>query len=227
MKTYSMRIWLKPELMKQYGLMPSDISAALAEQNIEAAPGSFGEQSKVAYEYVMRYKGRLKTPEEFGNIIISSNVNGQTLHLRDVAQVELGGLQYSVSMKNNNLPSVMGMVQQIAGSNANDIAKEVKATLEEQAKNFPPGMTYKINYDVTEFLYASIEEVVKTLFITLLLVFFVVYIFLQDFRSTLIPMIAVPVSLPSWWMTPSWWWRPCTPRLTWGTRVRCAPPSTQ
>ncbi len=195
MKTYSMRIWLKPELMKQYGLMPSDISAALAEQNIEAAPGSFGEQSKVAYEYVMRYKGRLKTPEEFGNIIISSNVNGQTLHLRDVAQVELGGLQYSVSMKNNNLPSVMGMVQQIAGSNANDIAKEVKATLEEQAKNFPPGMTYKINYDVTEFLYASIEEVVKTLFITLLLVFFVVYIFLQDFRSTLIPMIAVPVSL--------------------------------
>ncbi len=195
MKTYSMRIWLKPDLMKQHGLMPSDISAALAEQNIEAAPGSFGEQSKVAYEYVMRYKGRLKTAEEFGDIIISSNTNGQTLRLRDVAKVELGGLQYSVSMKNNNLPSVMGMVQQIAGSNANEIAKKVKAELEEQAKSFPPGMTYKINYDVTEFLYASIEEVVKTLFITLLLVFFVVYIFLQDFRSTLIPMIAVPVSL--------------------------------
>ena len=195
MKTYSMRIWLKPDLMKQHGLMPSDISAALAEQNIEAAPGSFGEQSKVAYEYVMRYKGRLKTAEEFGDIIISSNTNGQTLRLRDVAKVELGGLQYSVSMKNNNLPSVMGMVQQIAGSNANEIAKQVKAELEVQAKSFPPGMTYKINYDVTEFLYASIEEVVKTLFITLLLVFFVVYIFLQDFRSTLIPMIAVPVSL--------------------------------
>ena len=195
MKTYSMRIWLKPDLMKQHGLMPSDISAALAEQNIEAAPGSFGEQSKVAYEYVMRYKGRLKTAEEFGDIIISSNTNGQTLRLKDVAKVELGGLQYSVSMKNNNLPSVMGMVQQIAGSNANEIAKQVKAELEEQAKSFPPGMTYKINYDVTEFLYASIEEVVKTLFITLLLVFFVVYIFLQDFRSTLIPMIAVPVSL--------------------------------
>ena len=195
MKTYSMRIWLKPDLMKQYGLMPSDISAALAEQNIEAAPGSFGEQSKVAYEYVMRYKGRLKTAEEFGDIIISSNTNGQTLRLKDVAKVELGGLQYSVSMKNNNLPSVMGMVQQIAGSNANEIAKQVKAELEVQAKSFPPGMTYKINYDVTEFLYASIEEVVKTLFITLLLVFFVVYIFLQDFRSTLIPMIAVPVSL--------------------------------
>ena len=195
MKTYSMRIWLKPDLMKQYGLMPTDVSAALAEQNIEAAPGSFGEQSKVAYEYVMRYRGKLKTPEEFGNIIISNNQNGQTLHLRDVAEIELGGLQYSVSMKNNNLPSVMGMVQQIAGSNANEIAKAVKAELEEQAKSFPPGMKYKINYDVTEFLYASIEEVVKTLFITLILVFFVVYIFLQDFRSTLIPMIAVPVSL--------------------------------
>ena len=194
-KSYSMRIWLKPELMKQYGLVPSDVSAALAEQNIEAAPGSFGEQSKVAYEYVMRYKGRLKTAEEFGNIIISNSTNGQTLHLRDVAEVELGGAQYSVSMKNNNQPSVMGMVQQIAGSNANEIAKNVKQVLEEQSKMFPPGMIYRVNYDVTEFLYASIEEVVKTLFITLLLVFFVVYIFLQDFRSTLIPMIAVPVSL--------------------------------
>ena len=194
-KSYSMRIWLKPELMKQYGLVPSDVSAALAEQNIEAAPGSFGEQSKVAYEYVMRYKGRLKTAEEFGNIIISNSTNGQTLHLRDVAEVELGGAQYSVSMKNNNKPSVMGMVQQIAGSNANEIAKNVKQVLEEQSKMFPPGMIYRVNYDVTEFLYASIEEVVKTLFITLLLVFFVVYIFLQDFRSTLIPMIAVPVSL--------------------------------
>jgi HAE1 family hydrophobic/amphiphilic exporter-1 len=195
MKTYSMRIWLKPDVMKQYGLMPSDISAALAEQNVDAAPGSFGEQSDMSYEYAMRYKGRLKTPEEFGNIIISTNTNGQTLRLRDVAKIELGGLQYSVSMKNNNKPSVLGMVQQVAGSNANDIAKNVKAELAKQAKSFPPGMEYKINYDVTEFLNASIEEVVKTLFITLLLVFIVVYIFLQDFRSTLIPLIAVPVSL--------------------------------
>lgn len=195
MKTYSMRIWLNPDKMKQYGLIPSDISAAMAEQNIEAAPGSFGERSDVAYEYVMRYKGRLKTPTEFGNIIISSTQTGQTLHLRDVAKIELGGLDYSVSMKDNSNPSVMGMVQQIAGSNANDIAKSVKTELESQAKNFPPGMEYKINYDVTEFLYASIEEVVKTLFITLALVFFVVYIFLQDLRSTLIPLIAVPVSL--------------------------------
>lgn len=195
MKTYSMRIWLKPEVMKQYNLIPTDISGVLAEQNIEAAPGSFGEQSNVAYEYTMRYTGRLKTAEEFGNIIVSTTSDGQTLKLKDVAKIELGGLQYSVAMKNNNLPSVMGMVQQIAGSNANEIAKNVKKELEEQAKNFPPGMTYKINYDVTEFLYASIEEVVFTLILTLVLVFLVVYIFLQDFRSTLIPLIAVPVSL--------------------------------
>ena len=195
LKTYSMRIWLKPDVMKQHNLMPSDISAVLAEQNIEAAPGSFGEQTDVAYEYAMRYTGRFKTPEEFGNIIISSDDDGQTLKLKDVAKIELGGQQYTVSMKNNNLPSVLGMVQQIAGSNANEIAKQVKAELEEQAKSFPPGMTYKINYDVTEFLYASIEEVVFTLVFTLILVFIVIYIFLQDWRSTLIPLIAVPVSL--------------------------------
>ena len=195
LKTYSMRIWLKPDVMKQYNLMPSDISAVLAEQNIEAAPGSFGQESDVAYEYSMRYTGRLKTAEEFGNIIISSDAKGQTLKLKDVAKIELGGQQYSVSMKNNNLPSVLGMVQQIAGSNANDIAKQVKAELEEQAKLFPPGMIYKINYDVTEFLYASIEEVVFTLVFTLILVFIVIYVFLQDWRSTLIPLIAVPVSL--------------------------------
>ena len=195
MKSYSMRIWLKPDVMKQYGLMPSDISNVLAEQNVEAAPGQFGEQSDVAYEYAMRYTGRLKTAEEFGNIIIQSNSDGSTLKLKDVARIELGGQMYSVSMRNNNLPSVLGMVQQIAGSNANEIAKQVKAELEEQSKLFPPGMTYKINYDVTEFLYASIEEVAFTLVFTLILVFIVIYIFLQDWRSTLIPLIAVPVSL--------------------------------
>ena len=195
LKTYAMRIWLKPDVMKQYGLMPSDISGLLAEQNIEAAPGNFGQEANVAYEYAMRYTGRFKTAEEFGNIVVSSDANGQTLKLKDVAKIELGGQQYTVSMKNNNIPSVMGMVQQIAGSNANEIAKAVKAELEEQAKLFPPGMFYKINYDVTEFLYASIEEVVFTLVFTLLLVFIVIYVFLQDWRSTLIPLIAVPVSL--------------------------------
>ena len=195
MKTYSMRIWLKPDKMKQYGLMPSDISAALSEQNIEAAPGTFGQESKLSFEYVMRYTGRLKTPEQFQNIILTSDLTGQTLKLKDVADVELGGLSYTVSMRNNNMPSVMGMVQQIAGSNANDIATNVKAQLETLSKDFPPGLTYDINYDVTSFLYASIHEVVFTLVFTLVLVFFVVYIFLQDFRSTLIPLIAVPVSL--------------------------------
>ena len=194
-KTYSMRIWLQPEKMKQYGLVPSDISGALAEQNIEAAPGSFGEQSNLKYEYTMRYKGRLKTPEEYGNIIISSNTNGQTLHLRDVAKVEMGGLQYSVAIKNNNRPAVIGMVNQIAGSNATDIANNVKAALADAQKQMPPGMKVTIEQDVTEFLFASIEEVIRTLIITLVLVFFVVYVFLQDFRSTLIPMIAVPVAL--------------------------------
>ena len=195
LKTYSMRIWLNPDVMKQHNLMPSDIVGVLAEQNIEAAPGSFGEQSNVAYEYAMRYTGRLKTAEQFGDIIIANDTEGQTLKLKDVAKIELGGQQYTVSMKNNNIPSVMGMVQQIAGSNANEIAKNVKKELEEQAKSFPPGMKYKINYDVTEFLYASIEEVVFTLVFTLILVFIVIYIFLQDWRSTLIPLIAVPVSL--------------------------------
>ena len=193
--SYSMRIWLKPDKMKQYGLIPSDISAALAEQNIEAAPGKFGENSDMAYEYVLRYKGRLKTAPEYENIIISSNTTGQTLKLGDVAKVELGSLQYNVNLKNNGKPAVLGMVNQISGSNATEIATNVKAALKEASKSFPPGLEYTIELDTTEFLFASIEEVVVTLFITLMLVFLVVYIFLQDFRSTLIPMIAVPVAL--------------------------------
>jgi HAE1 family hydrophobic/amphiphilic exporter-1 len=192
---YSMRIWLKPDKMKQYGLVPSDIQGALAEQNIEAAPGAFGENSDMSYEYVMRYKGRLKTAEEYGDIIISNNTNGQTLHLRDIADVEQGQLMYNVFLKNNGQHAVMGMVNQIAGSNATQIATDVKAALAEAQKSMPPGMEVKILQDVTEFLFASIEEVVFTLFLTLALVFLVVYIFLQDFRSTLIPMIAVPVAL--------------------------------
>ena len=194
-RNYSMRIWLKPEKMKEFGLVPSDISNALAEQNIEAAPGSFGESSDMQYEYTLRYKGRLKTPIEYENILIKSNTSGQTLRLGEVAKVELGGLVYSVNLLNNGQPAVMGMVQQIAGSNATQIATDVKKELEELSKNFPPGLKYTIEQDITEFLFASIEEVVFTLIITLLLVFVVVYVFLQDFRSTLIPMIAVPVAL--------------------------------
>lgn len=194
-KTYAMRIWLDPAKMQQYGLMPSDIATALDEQNIEAAPGSIGEQSDVAYEYTMRYRGRLKTAEEFGNIIISSDNEGKTLKLKDVARIELGGRSYNVIIRGNNRPSAMIMIQQITGSNATQIVEDCKAEMEKLAKDFPAGVRYEINYDVTEFLFASIEEVVRTLVLTLILVLLVVYIFLQDFRSTLIPIIAVPVSL--------------------------------
>lgn len=192
---YSMRIWLQPDKMKEYGLMPSDIVGALAEQNIEAAPGKFGENSNVAYEYTLRYKGRLSTPLEYDNIILSSKTTGETLKLKDVAKIELGSLMYNVSLVNDGQPACMGMVQQIAGSNATQIATDVKAALAEQQKTMPPGMKVVTMYDVTDFLFASIHEVLVTLFITLLLVFLVVYVFLQDFRSTLIPMIAVPVAL--------------------------------
>ena len=192
---YSMRIWLKPDKMKQYGLIPSDITNALAEQNIEAAPGSFGEQSDMAFEYVLRYKGRLSSVPEYENIILTSKNTGETLFLKDVAKIELGSLQYNVGVKNNGKDAVMDMVQQIAGSNATEIAKNVKAALADAQKSFPPGMEYTIEQDVTEFLFASIAEVVRTLVITLILVFIVVYIFLQDLRSTIIPMIAVPVAL--------------------------------
>jgi HAE1 family hydrophobic/amphiphilic exporter-1 len=194
-KTYTMRIWLNPELMKQHNLMPSDVTAVLSEQNIEAAPGKFGEQSNQSFEYVMRYKGRLKTPQEFGNIIINSDQSGNVLRLKDVAKVELGALTYVVNNRDNGKPAVTCFISQIAGSNANDIIKNIKVTLNDLSKSFPPGMKIDVMMDVTDYLYASIKEVVKTLLEAFLLVFLVVYIFLQDLRSTLIPAIAVPVSL--------------------------------
>ena len=194
-KIYSMRVWLKPDMMKQYSLIPSDITTALADQNIEAAPGKFGEQSDMAYEYVMRYKGRLKTADEFGNIIISSTQTGQTLRLRDVAKIELGGLYYIINSHHNGNPAIICMVAQTAGSNANEIVKNIKQTIDDQKSTYPPGLEVAIAQDVTEFLYASISKVIETLLEAFILVFIVVYIFLQDFRSTLIPLIAVPVSL--------------------------------
>lgn len=194
-KTYTMRLWLDPIKMKNYNLMPSDLSGILAEQNIEAAPGKFGESSDNQYEYTIRYKGRLKTPEEFGNMIITSDENGQTIRVKDVARVELGGLYYSVISSVDGEPGVMLMVTQTAGSNATQIVKDVKKEIENQKKNFPPGLDVKYMQDVTEFLYASINDLLHTLFEAFVLVFIVVYIFLQDFRSTLIPLVAVPVSL--------------------------------
>ena len=194
-KTYSMRIWLDPIKMKNYGLMPSDISNVLAEQNIEAAPGKFGEQSDNKYEYTIRYKGRLQTPTEFENMVISSDANGNTIRVKDVARVELGGLYYSVTSKVNGQPAVMMMVTQTAGSNATQIVSDIKKVIEDQRTMLPPGVEIEYMQDVTEFLYASMNDLIHTLFEAFILVFIVVYIFLQDFRSTLIPLIAVPVSL--------------------------------
>ncbi len=194
-KTYAMRIWLDPVKMKNYGLMPSDISSVLAQQNIEAAPGKFGEQSDNQYEYTIRYKGRLQTPEEFGDMIITSDQNGNTIRVKDVARIELGGLYYSVTTKLDSRPAIMLMVTQVAGSNATDIVRDIKVTLDEQAKLFPPGVEIKYMQDVTEFIGASMNDLIHTLFEAFILVFIVVYFFLQDIRSTLIPLIAVPVSL--------------------------------
>lgn len=195
LKSYTMRLWLDPTKMHDLGLIPTDIVGALAEQNIEAAPGKFGEQSDKQYEYSMKYTGRLKTPEEFGNMIIKTDDMGRILRVKDVAKVEMGALYYSVLTQLDGHPALMMMVTQRAGSNATAIANDVKATAERLSKNFPPGMKIKVMQDVTEFIEASQHEVYKTLFEALLLVFMVVFVFLQDFRSTLIPMIAVPVSL--------------------------------
>jgi HAE1 family hydrophobic/amphiphilic exporter-1 len=194
-KDYSMRIWLKPDIMQQYKLIPSDISAALAEQNIEAAPGKFGENGNQAFQYVIKYKGRLTSAEEFGDIVIKSVGNGQMLRLKDVAKVELGSLSYSSTIKTNGVESAAMAISQTPGSNARDVIINSKKLIEEAAKSFPKGMKYTIMVDVNENLDASIEKVIHTLVEAFILVFIVVFIFLQDFRSTLIPAIAVPVAI--------------------------------
>ena len=194
-KDYSMRIWLKPDVMQQYKLIPSDISAALAEQNIEAAPGKFGENGNQAFQYVIKYKGRLTSSQEFENIIIKSVGNGQMLRLKDVAKVELGSLSYSSTIKTNGVESAAMAISQTPGSNARDVIINSKKLIEEAAKSFPKGMKYTIMVDVNENLDASIEKVIHTLIEAFILVFIVVFIFLQDFRSTLIPAIAVPVAI--------------------------------
>ena len=193
--TYAMRLWLDPDKMRAFSLVPSDVSAILSAQNFEAAPGSLGESGNRTYEYSLRYKGRLKSITEYENIILKSEASGNIIRLKDVAKIELGSLSYSSNSLSNGSPAVTGMVSQIAGSNANDIVTAIKAEIKELEKDFPPGMEMTYVLDVTDFLYASIWHVIQTLLEAFLLVFIVVYIFLQDFRSTLIPAIAVPVSL--------------------------------
>lgn len=192
---YSMRIWLKPDVMAQYGLMPSDISALLAEQNIEAAPGQFGEQGGQSFQYVMRYKGRLVTPEEFENIVIKSTPNGETLYLKDVAEVELGRMTYGFACSVNGKTAVNAMIYQIPGSNATEIIKNIEKELEKVKKDLPKGLAITVPMNSNDFLEASIDEVIHTLIEAFILVFLVVYIFLQDLRSTIIPAIAIPVAL--------------------------------
>ena len=192
---YSMRIWLKPDVMAQYKLMPTDVSAALAEQNIEAAPGQFGENGNQSFQYVMRYKGRLQTEEEFGDIVIKATENGEILRLKDIATIELGRLTYGFDNKVNGHTGVTSIIFQTAGSNANQIIKDIEAYLAQAEKQFPSGIKTEVLLNANDFLFASIEEVIKTLVEAFILVFFVVYIFLQDFRSTLIPAIAIPVAL--------------------------------
>ncbi|MDE6048235.1 MAG: efflux RND transporter permease subunit [Paramuribaculum sp.] len=192
---YSMRIWLKPDVMAQYGLVPTDISYALAEQNIEAAPGAFGEQGDQSFQYTMKYRGRLTTPEQFENIVVSAKPTGEVLHLGDVADIELGRVTYGFSNSLNGHPSTSCIVFQTAGSNATQIINDCLKVVDSMKKELPAGLKIAVPMNNNDFLDASIHEVIKTLIEAFILVFFVTYVFLQDFRSTIIPAIAIPVAL--------------------------------
>jgi len=192
---YSMRIWLKPDVMATYGLVPSDVNTALAEQNVEAAPGQFGEQGDQAFQYTLKYSGRLKDEAQFSNIIIKADANGQILRLKDVARIELGAQSYASSVKFNGKQALGIAINQTAGSNAKEVIENSIKTLDEAQKSFPKGVHYTTLVNVNDFLDASIEKVIHTLIEAFILVFLVVFIFLQDFRSTLIPAISVPVAI--------------------------------
>ena len=192
---YSMRIWLKPDVMAQYHLMPSEVTEALNEQNIEAAPGTIGERGNQTYQYTLRYKGRLQEVSEFENIVIKADPSGNILRLKDIAKVELGRVTYGYKNKVNGHTGVTCVVFQVAGSNATTIVENITQLLEESKKDMPDGLNINIAQNVNDFLFASIHEVVKTLIEAFILVFIVVYVFLQDLRSTLIPTIAIPVAL--------------------------------
>lgn len=194
-KIYSMRIWLRPDVMASYGLVPNDISAVLAEQNIEAAPGQLGEDGDQTYQYVLKYKGRLKTTEEFENVIIKATEEGEILKLGDIARVELGAQTYNGSTVSNGMPGIGVAIAQTAGSNAQEVINGVLKVLDEVSADFPKGIHTEILTNANDFLDESISKVVHTLIEAFILVFLVVFIFLQDWRSTLIPAIAVPVSI--------------------------------
>ena len=193
--TYSMRIWLKPERMAQYGLVPSDITAILGEQNIEAPTGALGESSKNVFQFTMKYRGRLKSVEEFRNTVVRSREDGSILRLQDVAEVELGTMTYSFRSEMDSQPAVLYMIFQTAGSNATAVNKEITTQIERMEKNLPEGTEFVTMMSSNDFLFASIHNVVETLIIAIILVILVVYFFLQDLKSTLIPSISIIVSL--------------------------------
>ncbi|MCL5245301.1 efflux RND transporter permease subunit [Cellulophaga sp. 20_2_10] len=192
---YAMRIWLKPEKLAAYNLIPSDISAALAEQNLEAAAGSLGENNGEAFTYTLTYSGRFKEQKQYGDIIIKALGNGEFLRLNDVATIELDAQSYSSNAMSLGNPAVFMGIFQTKGSNAQEIIENIKTTLASVEADLPEGLSIFVPYDTSLFLNASIEKVISTLIEAFLLVFLVVFIFLQDFRSTLIPAIAVPVSI--------------------------------
>ena len=192
---YSMRVWMKPDVMAQYKLIPSDITGVLAEQNIESATGSFGENSNETYQYTMKYKGRLITPEEFGDIVIRSTDNGEVLKLKDIADIQLGQDSYAYHGGMDGHPGISCMVFQTAGSNATEVNRNIDKFLDEARKELPKGVELTQMMSSNDFLFASIHEVVKTLIEAIILVILVVYVFLQDFRSTLIPLVGIVVSL--------------------------------
>ena len=192
---YSMRIWLKPDVMAQYNLVPSDISGVLAEQNIEAAPGQFGERGNQTFQYTIRYKGRLQQTEEFEDIVIKALPNGEVLRLGDVARIELGRLAYTFNNTVNGHKAVTCIVFQMAGTNATETINNLLDVIHKAEESLPAGLKINVAQNANDFLYASIHEVIKTLIEAFILVFIVVYVFLQDMRSTLIPAIAIPVAL--------------------------------
>ena len=192
---YSMRIWLKPDVMAQYNLVPSDISGVLAEQNIEAAPGQFGERGNQTFQYTIRYKGRLQQTEEFEDIVIKALPNGEVLRLGDVARIELGRLAYTSNNTVNGHKAVTCIVFQMAGTNATETINNLLDVISKAEESLPAGLKINVAQNANDFLYASIHEVIKTLIEAFILVFIVVYVFLQDMRSTLIPAIAIPVAL--------------------------------
>lgn len=194
-RNYAIRIWLQPEQMAAYGIVPSDVTAALSEQSLEAAAGSLGQNSGENFEYVLRYQGRYKTPKEYGNIILKAMENGEILRLSDVAQVELDAQGYSSKILVNGYPGINVGVFQTPGSNAQEIIEVIEATLDDLKEDFPQGVDYYINYNTNDFLTASIDKVTVTLIEAFILVFLVVFIFLQDIKATVIPAIAVPVSI--------------------------------